>query len=134
MFKKLLPALLCIANLKITLSVINKSKKPNEITRIKLPTRFAIHPTSLSENQFKNRCPICGGDGVLWFGSVISNKSLLFQDKCPVCDGYGYGNEFDNIRPALRCEEIICVNILCKKEAFKTRLDAGKFLPMVVLK
>ena len=123
MLKKPLTALTC------------KAKKSNEITRIKIPAQFAVHPTSISENHLKNRCPICGGDGVLWFGSVISNKSLPFQDKCPVCDGYGCGNEFDSIRLGFsRYEKRVFFNILCKKESFKTRLDVPKFLPMVVSK
>jgi len=157
MFKKLFTALLCIANFKITLSVINKAKKPNEITRIKTPARITVHAHSLTKNNFqylfkweyregfiqafKPLCPVCNGGGVYSFKSaVIPCEShfvdLSFFDDCLMCGGSGIleGARFSEWFLSTVSQREFAVTLLCYQEAFKTPADDLKFLPMVVSK
>ena len=131
-----------------------QAKKPNEITRIKTPSRFSVHAHSLVKNRylyffnneygggviekFKPLCPICNGDMICKFKSVIIPceshfVDLSFFDDCLLCGGSGI-----LIGSRLWClynqiEKRFAINLLCHQLAFKTPLDAPKFLPMVVV-
>jgi len=138
---------------KLFSALSRKAKKPNKITRIKTPARFAIHAHSLVKNSyfalrktaygtkyleknFKQTCPVCDGSGIFRMESMVSALPLPFYDNCVACGGNGLSDmvwfsHWYQVRPL---DKVFVVNVLCQKEAFKTPLDAPKFLPIVVSK
>jgi DnaJ-class molecular chaperone len=101
-----------VQNVKKTILGFNSQsqKKPNEITRIKTPVRFAVHAHCLVKNQyqyffktkfsesiysqgyltkFKPLCPVCNGSGMYYAESLVSALSLPYFAVCPVCNGTG---------------------------------------------
>lgn len=115
----------------------------NKITRIQTPAQFAIHAHSLTKNytplggglySAKPLCPICAGSRICDAESLVSTLSSPLKTDCPVCGGSGIivGDNFSKWFFLSGGKIDFTIALLCHQDAFKTPLDAPKFLPMVI--